>query len=184
MKIAKLIVVVGLAAAAAFAAEPTQVQNDQFSMTLPTGFGDFAKQTQTVSSPDGKKTEVTTYVSKSPTGEVAVVSVSKMPGKVDDADKLFASTRDALLKTTNGTLDKEEKLPGSNPGERLWFHSSNGAFLRSRLLVVGDTLYNVLYVGHSEEQRNNPAVASMLDTFMPANAQPVAQTTTATTTSH
>ena len=78
--------------------------------------------------------------------------------------------------------------PGTNPGERLWFHSNNGAvFLRSRLIVTGDTLYNVLYVGHSDEQRNNPAVGNMLDTFTPVSAPPVAETTTApatTTTSH
>ena len=181
MKSTKIFVVMALTALAAFAAEPTAVQNDQFSMTLPTGFGDFAKQTQTVSSPDGKKTEVTTYVSKSPTGEAVVVSVSKMPGKVSDADKLFSSTRDALLKSTSATLDKEEKIPGDNPGEKIWFHSNNGAaFLRSRLIVAGDTLYNVLYVGHSEDQRNNPAVGTMLDTFT-IPAAPVAQ---ATTTAH
>lgn len=206
MKSKTLFLVIALTAAAAIAAEPTPVQNDAFSLTLPTGFGQFAKQTQTVSSPGGKKTEVTTYVSKSPTGEAVVVSISKMPGKVVDADKLFASTRDALLKSTNSTLDKEEKVPGENPTERLWFHtapvatptavaqSSNGVtttisqvqapvnpvFLRSRLIVAGDTLYNVLYVGHSEDQRNNPAVGSMLDTFT-IPAAPVAQ---ATTTAH
>ena len=156
----KLHLVLGaiLVAAAAQAAEP-------FNITLPTGFGTFASQTQTASSPDGKKTEVTTWVSKSPTGEAVVVSISKMPGKIADPDKLFASTRDALLKSTNSTLDAEEKLTGANPGERLSFHSASGAFLRSRLMVDNDRFYQILYVGRSAEQRDNPAVGTMFDTF-------------------
>jgi hypothetical protein len=163
-------------AAVASAAEPTQVRNDAFNMTLPTGFGDFASQTQTATSPDGKKTEVTTWVSKSPTGEAIVVSLSKMPGKVDDPAKLFDSTRDALLKSTKGTLDNEQKL---NPTtDVLSFHSASGAYLRSRLIVAGDKLYQVLYVGRSADQRENPAVAAMFDSFA-INAGAVAQATSA-----
>ena len=152
-----------LVAAAAQAAEP-------FNLTLPTGFGAFTSQTQTATSPDGKKTEVTTWVSKSPTGEAVVVSISKMPGKIDAPEKLFSSTRDALLKSTNSTLDAEEKLPGASPSERLSFHSASGAFLRTRLMVDNDRFYQILYVGRTAEQRDNPAVGTMFDSFA-INAQ-------------
>jgi len=164
MKLMNWVLAIGLVATAAQAAEP-------FTITLPTGYGAWTSQTQTATSPDGKKTEVTTWVAKSPTGEAIVVSISKMPGKIGDPDKLFASTRDALLKSTNSTLDKEEKLSGATPGERLSFHSSSGAFLRSRLMVDNDRFYQVLYVGHSAEQRENPAVGAMFDSFAVTPAQ-------------
>jgi hypothetical protein len=163
MKLANCLLATILIAAAAQAAEP-------FNLTLPTGFGAFTSQTQTATAPDGKKTEVTTWVSKSPTGEAIVVSMSKMPGKVGDPAKLFASTRDALLKSVNGTLDSEEKLSTTPPSERLTFHNNNGAFLRSRLIAADDKFFQVLYVGHSTEQRDNPTIAAMFDTFA-INAQ-------------
>jgi hypothetical protein len=147
-----------LLATAAFAAEP-------FTVTLPTGFGAWTSQTQSAATPDGKKTEVTTWVSKSPTGEAIVVSMSKMPGKVADPAKLFASTRDALLKSVNGTLDSEEKLNTTPPSEKFTFHSGANVFLRSRLIAADDKLFQVLYVGHSTDQRDNPSVTAMLDSF-------------------
>jgi hypothetical protein len=151
MKSIKFIVALTLVAAAAQAAEP-------FSITLATGYGTFAKQTQT-----SGKIETTNWIAKSPTGEAVVVTMSKLPGKILQPAKLFASTRDALLKSVNGTLDSEQKVSGNS--ELLSFHSNSGAFLRSRLVVSDDRLYQVLYVGHSAEQRENPAVTAMLDSF-------------------
>jgi len=151
MKSIKSFMAITLIAGAAYAAEP-------FSINLSTGFGTFTKQTQT-----SGKIETTNWVSKSPTGEAVVVTMSKMPGKILDPTKLFASTRDALLKSVNGTLDNEQKLGPTS--EVLTFHSNSGAFLRSRLIASRDRLYQVLYVGHSAEQRENPAIAAMFDSF-------------------
>ncbi|PYQ59900.1 MAG: hypothetical protein DMF58_09935 [Acidobacteria bacterium] len=151
MKSIKSFMAISLIAGAAHAAEP-------FSINLSTGFGTFTKQTQT-----SGKIETTNWISKSPTGEAVVVTMSKMPGKILDPAKLFASTRDALLKSVKGTLDNEQKLGPAS--EVLSFHSSSGAFLRSRLIASGDRLYQVLYVGHSAEQRENPAIAAMFDSF-------------------
>ena len=136
MKSIKSFMAISLIAGAAHAAEP-------FSINLSTGFGTFTMQTQT--------------------GEAVVVTMSKMPGKILDPAKLFASTRDALLKSVKGTLDNEQKLGPAS--EVLSFHSGSGAFLRSRLIASGDRLYQVLYVGHSAEQRENPAIAAMFDSF-------------------
>jgi len=142
-----------LVAASAQAAEP-------FNLTLPTGFGAYTKQSQTAG-----KIEVTNWISKSPTGEAVVVTVSKMPGKILDANKLFASTRDSLVKSQNLTLDSEEKGSGTPASEKLSFHTGTNIFLKSRLIASDDKLYQVLYVGHSTDQRDNPAVAAMLDSF-------------------
>jgi len=167
------------AAAAAIAAEPTPVQNDAFSLTLPTGFGQFAKTTQSVPSKNGKKTDVTTWISDSPTGEKIIVVQSVLPGKVDDASKLFSSARDGMVNGQHLTLDNDQKV--NDTTEMLNFHGGT-KFLRSRFVLVGgDHFYQVFYLGNSADQRDNPTVSAMFDSFTPANAQPVAQ---ATTTSH
>jgi hypothetical protein len=158
MKLANCLLATILITAAAQAAEP-------FNVTLPTGFGAFTKQTQTAG-----KIEVTNWISKSPTGEAVVVTMSKFSGKILDPTKLFASTRDGLVKSQNLTLDSEEKIAGPPASERLSYHSGSNAFLRSRLIAADDRLFQVLYVGHTTEQRDNPAVAAMIDSFA-INAQ-------------
>lgn len=157
MKKLNVVLAATLLAAAAQAAEP-------FNITLPTGFGSWTSQTQSANSPDGK-IETTTWVSKSPTGEAVVVTMSKMPKKILDPTKLFSSTRDALLKSTNSTLDAEEKLTGTPASEKLTFHSNSGAYLRSRLIAADDRFFQVLYVGRNAEQRDNPSVGSMFESF-------------------
>ena len=67
------------AAAAMFLFGAVQARADEpFSITLPTGFGEFATQAQTVDAPDGK-IETTNWITKSPSGEAIVITVSKMP---------------------------------------------------------------------------------------------------------
>ena len=158
MKLANCLLATILIAAAAQAAEP-------FNLTLPTGFGAFTSQTQTAG-----KIQLTNWISKSPTGEAVVVTMSKFSGKILDPSKLFASTRDGLVKSQNLILDSEEKLAGTPVSERLSFHTGSNVFVRSRLIAAGDRLYQVLYVGHTTEQRDNPAVGTMLDSFA-INAQ-------------
>lgn len=158
-----------MAAAAVILVATASLAADPFNITLATGYGAFTKQTQT-----SGKIETTNWIAKSPTGEAVVISMSKMPGKILDPAKLFASTRDALLKSVNGTLDSEQKVNAST--HVLSFHSNSGAFLRSRLIAEDDRLYQVLYVGHSAEQRENPAVAAMFDSFAITNAPAQAAT--------
>ena len=155
----------------AAAAGADQVSNETFSLTLPPGFGAFAKQTQTTDGKDGK-IETTNWVSKAPTGEAVVVTVSKMPGKILNPDQMIHGTRDALLKSLNATIDSEEKIEGEAPAARMQFHSAN-AFLRSRLVVDNDRLYQLLYVGRSAEQRGASTVGDMFQSFHVNAAQAV-----------
>jgi hypothetical protein len=147
----------------AVAANAAPVSNDAFSVTLPTGFGEFAKQTQTVAGKEGK-IETTNYISKSPTGEAVVVTVSKMPGKILNPTQMIDGTRDGLLKQLNATVDNEQALAGDAQGKVINFHSAN-AWLTSQLAVNNDMLYQLLYVGRSAEQRSNAAVSSMFQSF-------------------
>lgn len=137
----------------------TEISNDAFSVQLPAAF---AAPSRTTTAQSGIDT--TTWIAKAPTGEAVVVSVSKMPAKIADPVKLMDSTRDSLLKTVKGTLENEQALSGDMPSRRILFQSGT-AFLRSRLVVSGDKLYQLLYVGRSLEERNAPAVGAMFDTF-------------------
>ena len=151
-----------------------QVNKDSFGLNLPDGFGEFTSQAQTVNGKDGK-IETTTWISKSPTGEAVLVTVSKMPGKILDPEKMIAGTRDALLKSVGGEMESEEKVAGDVPGAGMMFHNK-AAFLRSRLIVDGDRLYQLLYVGRTAEQRTGAPVVQMFDSFR-ISTPPVAQAT-------
>jgi hypothetical protein len=143
----------GLAAGAAV------VTTDLFSVNLPDAY---AAPVQSSATQNGIATS--TWIAKAPTGEAVVVSVSTMPAKIADAAKLMDSTRDSLLKSVKGTLDSEQTAPGPVPARDLLFRSGT-AFLRSRLIVVGDKLYQLLYVGRAQAERDAPAVGQMFDSF-------------------
>jgi len=157
----------------AMAAIAAPVKTDAFSITLPDGFGEFTKQEQKTDSPEGK-IDTTNWISKAPTGEAVVITVSMMPAPITDAEKAIAGMRDALLKSLNATLESEDK------GEILF--KGSGVFLRSKLLVDGNRMLQVLYVGRSEEQRSAAAVGEIFQSFHAAEkpaAEPAATATPA-----
>ncbi|HYC89085.1 MAG TPA: hypothetical protein VEO54_07730 [Thermoanaerobaculia bacterium] len=144
-------------------ADNAPVAGDGFTVALPSGYAAFTKQVQTTKAPEGE-IETTNWISKAPTGEAVVVTSSRLPGKILDPQKLITSTRESLLKSLNATLESEEPRPGDLPSTRMLFRS-DAAFFRARFTVVEDRLYQLLYVGRSEEQRAAPAVSGMFDSF-------------------
>ena len=151
-----------LTAAAASGAE-TAV----FSVTLPGGFPEFQQtRSQSAEVPQGK-IETTNWVSRSPKGEAVVVTVSRMPGKLGTPASLLSGTRDSLMKAFNASLEKELNLPGSYPATSLTFKAnSSPLFYRAKLMVVGNTIYQILYAGRSAEQRSAAPVGRVFDTFL------------------
>jgi hypothetical protein len=152
------------------------VSTDYFTVNLPDAY---AAPVMSTATQNGIATS--TWIAKAPTGEAVVISVSTMPGKIDDAAKLMDSTRDSLLKSVKGTLDSEQPLAGPLPGRDLLFKSGT-AFLHSRLIVSGERLYQLLYVGRSQAERDAPAVAQMFGSFT-VKTTTVTSTTTSSTTS-
>lgn len=142
---------------------PVAHANDGFTVSLPAGYGEFSKQVQTTKSPEGE-IETTNWVSKAPTGEAVIVTSSRLPGKILDPHKMIESTRASLLQSLNATLESEEPRPGELTSTRMLFRN-NAAYFRARFTVVDDHLYQLLYVGRSEEQRTAPAVGAMFDSF-------------------
>ena len=159
------------------AATAGPVSTDLFTVTLPDAY---AAPVMSTATQNGIATS--TWIAKVPaTGEAVVISVSTMPGKIEDPAKLMDSTRDSLLKSVKGTLDSEQPLVGALPGRDLLFKSGT-AFLHSRLIVSGDRLYQILYVGRSQAERDAPAVAQIFDSFKVVTTT-VTSTTTSSTTS-
>jgi hypothetical protein len=138
---------------------------DPFTIALPAGFSAFAKQSQTVKTKDGKDETITNWVSKAPTGEAVVVTVSKMPGKILDPENMMSKTRDSVVKSLNATVESDDKLAGDVPSEQVLFYSGTNAFLRARLAVKDASLYQLLYVGRSADQRAAPAVEELFGSF-------------------
>jgi hypothetical protein len=135
------------------------VTTDLFTVNLPDAY---AAPVQSSATQNGIATS--TWIAKAPTGEAVVISVSTMPAKIADPAKLIDSTRDSLLKSVKGTLDSEQPLTGDMPARDLLFRSGT-AFLRSRLIVNGDRLYQLLYVGRTQPERDAPGVGQMFDSF-------------------
>src|SRR5688500_8688861 len=124
---------------------------EEFQVVLPAGYGEFTRQVQTVQSPDGD-IQTTNWVSRSPAGGAVVVTMSQMPGKILDPQKLMTSTRDSLLKSLGATLESAEEREGSLPSERLYFRNG-AAFFRSRFVVDNDRFYQLLYMSRAADER-------------------------------
>lgn len=182
------------AAAAIVAASLAQIANaadaQPFQLTLPTGFGAFATKAQTAKDPNGKDIQITNWISKSPTNEAVVVTVTKMWAKIDNPDQQMANMRDAVVKSVpNATIDSQQKVDGPPPAMTFDFHSGTAVFLRAKLMVKGDSMYQLLYVGRTADERSNPSVDSMFQSFAITAAPQTAAATTAppvapTTTAH
>ncbi len=148
---------IAFAASLAFMAQASEVKTSAFTIELPGDFAPFEKKATTQTTDDGK-IDTTTWISKSPSTSAAViVAVSTMPAKVKNVEKLFDKTRDALVSSLHATLESDEASPASTPSRKLLLHT-NGAFIRARLVATNNSLYQILYVARSAEQRADPNV--------------------------
>jgi len=161
---AALAITLAFAAGTAIHADEAAMPGNPFTITLPDGYGEFVKQVQTAKSPEGEIVTTNWISKKAPTGEAVVVTVSKMPAKILDPKKLVASTRASLLKSLGATLESQEERPGDQPASLLLFRS-DAAFFRSRFVVTEKRFYQLLYVGRSAEQRQDPAIGHTFDSF-------------------
>lgn len=146
---------------------------EPFTVALPDAYAAFTRQVQITKSPEGD-IETTNWISKAPTGEAVIVTVSRMPARILDPQKMIDSTRASLLKSLGATLETEEPRPGELPSSRLLFRTDS-AFFRARFTVLDDRFYQILYVGRSAEQRTAPEVGQIFESFRIADAAAVPQ---------
>jgi len=153
------LMVAGIAAHAA--------ETESFTVTLPNGFAPFQQvRSQAGKVPQGK-IETVNYVSKSPIGEAVVVTISRMPARLGSPGSLLSGIRDSLLKAFSATLEKEQNLPGPRPASGLLFkgNAERPLFYRAHVMVDGNTIYQLIYVGRSTQQRTAAPIARVFETF-------------------
>jgi hypothetical protein len=140
---------------------------DGFSLTLPVGFSEFARQEQVVKTPTGPMKQVT-YVSKSPNGEACIVSYGEMSGPILDAKAMIASGRDGLVKSLGATIEAEKEFDANGNQALTFLYSAaqpRPIFARTDMVVSGARLYNVIYIGPSAEARANQDIDALFSSF-------------------
>lgn len=150
------------------------VNTDAFSVSLPAGFSEFAKQEQVVKTPTGPMNQVT-YVSKSPNGEACIVTYGEMSGPILDPKAMMVSGRDGLVKSLGATIEAEKELEINGKKGMTFLYSAaqpRPIFARTDMVVSGARLYNVIYIGPSAEARSNQDVESLFSSFKLASAAP------------
>ncbi|MGA7616223.1 MAG: hypothetical protein WBX15_13695 [Thermoanaerobaculia bacterium] len=161
---------------AAIAETGPHVDNSQFTLTLPAGFGQFAKQEQTVASPNGPIKQ-TTWVSKAKDGSAFIVSLSKMPGKILDPKAMMDSGRDSLLKSLNATLENESKKEfEGHPGRSILYSASSPRpiFARTDLVISNDSMFQLIYLGFDQSTRQAPEITNSFGSFEVKESAPAA----------
>lgn len=159
-----LMILGALALAPAYAGT---VQKGSFSIAIPDGFSEFAKQEQTVKSASGDIKQVT-YVSKGTQGDAVIVTYGAMPGPIQDPMAAMAGGRDSLLKSLGATVgsQKEVQIDG-HPGMTVEYSATSPRpiFARTDFVVEGARLYQVIFLGATPESVVSPEVQSMFGSF-------------------
>jgi hypothetical protein len=152
---------------AAAALAQTPVQQDSFSITLPAGFGEFARQEQTVKSQNGDIKQVT-YVSKGLQGNAVIVTHGTMTGKILDPAAMMGSGRDSLVKSLGAKLESEKQLEiDGKPALSIAFTAEKPRpiFARTDLVVAGPRMYQIIFLGSSAEALANDSTQVMFSSF-------------------
>lgn len=143
------------------------VEKGSFSIAIPDGFSEFARQEQTVKSASGDIKQVT-YVSKGTEGDAVIVTYGAMPGPIQDPAAAMAGGRDSLLKSLGATVgsQKDVQIDG-HPGMTVEYSATSPRpiFARTDLVVAGARLYQVIYLGATPEAVVSPEVQAMFGSF-------------------
>ncbi len=143
-----------------------KVSEPGFSVTLPEGFTEFNKKEQTVPSPNGPIDQVT-YLSKSPDGAF-IVTYSDVKEKINDPKLMMENGRDSLLRSIQAQLESQKDITvAGNPGMNFNYKavSPRPIYARTEFVVAGPRMYQVIFLGYTEEARTRPDVASSFQSF-------------------
>lgn len=145
----------------------TPVDRESFSITLPTGFSEFARQEQTVKSQSGDIKQVT-YVSKGVGGNAIIVTYGTMSGKILEPAAMMGSGRDSLIKSLGAALQEEKSLEiDGKPAMSISFTAEKPRpiFARTDLVVVGPRMYQVIFLGASAESLAHESTQQFFQSF-------------------
>lgn len=145
----------------------TPVEQDSFSITLPAGFSEFARQAQTVKSENGDIQQIT-YVSKGLQGNAVIVTHGTMSGKILEPAKMMGSGRDSLIKSLGAKLEGEKQLEiDGKPALSITFSAEKPRpiFARTDLVVAGPRMYQVIFLGSSAEALASESTQALFQSF-------------------
>jgi len=148
-------------------AQAGQVKGDVFSVTLPDGFGNAQQQKQTVESPSGP-INVVTYISKADDGSAVILGYSEFSGTITDPSATLSSGRDSLLKSLGATAKNERDVEVSGHPARTFNYSATEprtVFGRTDLVVVGPRMYQLIYLGFTQEALQRADIQGMFTSF-------------------
>lgn len=145
----------------------TPVEEESFAVTLPDGFSKFAKKQQTVKSESGDIQQVT-FVSTAPDGDAVIVTYGEMSGKILDPQATMKSGRDSLINSLRANLASERELEiDGNPALSISFSAEKPRpiFARTDLVVAGPRMYQVIYLGGTQEDLTSVATEMFFSSF-------------------
>jgi len=179
-KIAALVAGATLLSGAAVA---ETVRNDEFRLTFPNWCGGVQKQEQKVGTPSGDQLNVVTYKAAAENGAPCILSYSEFPGVITDPESTMDNGRDEFLRSLGIPAkienQKDVKVNGQ-PGLSFRFSADQPRpiFGRTDLVVSGNRLYHLIFVGFSAEQRTEAESSEFFRSFFveaPAAAAPRAR---------
>ena len=97
-----------------------------------------------------------------------ILGYSQFSGKITDPDATLASGRDSLLKQLGATASNERDVKVSGHPARTFMYSASSpraVFGRTDLVVVGPRMYQLIYLGFTQEALQKADVQSMFSTF-------------------
>lgn len=149
----------------AVATKPETVVDDagRFVATFP---GAVQRSSQLVDTSYGKLTQSLVYYDG---GDIAfMIGFNDYPaGSVSQSggpEKVCENASDGVVKSLKGTLRTASSCKtGDITGREITFDAPTNDVDRARFFVVGDRLYQILYIGPSGE--TDPAVTAFLDSF-------------------
>jgi hypothetical protein len=149
----------------------TSTEGD-FSFTFPAGFSKPQRSVQTTPTPVGD-IAVILYIASSAKGAF-VVGYTQF--KYPISDSLVTTTLDGgragLLSKLNGQLEREETVKAhGGTGRIMYFNGKQGEIIlhgRVDVFLVGDKLYQVLFIGTDPKSREAEEVQKSFMSFQPS----------------
>lgn len=136
-------------------ASAERLSEEEFSIELPGSCGAAQKHEQKVESPSGP-IDVVSYVAKADDGSACIVIYSELSGPITDPESAIDSNRDSLLGQLGVQVEAEKPITVSDfEGRSMQFTTTDPrpVFGRADFVVADDRLYQVIYIGYSQDSR-------------------------------
>ena len=144
-----------------------RIEEKEFSVALPAGFSEPAKQEKTVDSPSGPITQVT-YVSKGQDGSAIILGYSEFAAEITDPAETMNSGRDEFTKAINASYtDEREKVVAGYPARSFLYAAAEpqAMFGRADLVVAGPRMYQLIFLGASQDGVGAPEITNFFRSF-------------------